>query len=73
MRKAVGGGSPLVLKAVAEAIKASKVRGFPAEKVKADILAFFKGPELELVDYVLFEGRVRPGARNGRFRLPSPF
>jgi hypothetical protein len=57
MRKAVGGGSPLVLKAVAEAIKASKVRGFPAEKVKADILAFFKGPELELVDYVLFEGR----------------
>ncbi len=57
MRKAVGGGAPLELKAVAEAIKASGVRGFAADKVKADILAFFKGEEPALVDYVLFEGR----------------
>ena len=57
MRKAVGGGKPLELKEVAAAIKESAARGFPAEKVKADILAFFKGSEQALVDYTLFEGR----------------
>ena len=57
MRKAIGGGLPLELKTVAEVIKASRVRGFSAEKVKTDILAFFKGPDQELADYLLFEGR----------------
>ncbi|MFA6508384.1 MAG: flagellar assembly protein A [Treponemataceae bacterium] len=57
MRKAVGGGKPLELKEVAAVIKNSAVRGFSAEKVKADILAFFNGPTLALEGYVLFEGR----------------
>lgn len=57
MRKAAAGGAPLELKAVAAAIKASGVRGFAADKVKTDILAFFKSESKALVDYVLFEGR----------------
>jgi uncharacterized protein (DUF342 family) len=57
MRKGVGGGRPLELKDVSEAIRNSRVRGFQAEKAKADILAFFKGQDIELVDYPLVEGK----------------
>ena len=57
LRKGIAGATPLELRAVSEAIKASKVHGFKAEQVKADILAFFKGPQTELRDYELVEGK----------------
>lgn len=64
MRKGVGGGRPLELKAVSEAIRASRVRGFQPEKVKADILGFFKGSDLELIDYPLVEGKAPTRGKN---------
>lgn len=62
MHKARGGGNPLTLAAISEAIKASGVRGYGAETVRKDILAFFKGPQSDLPDYALARGRpARPG------------
>lgn len=69
LRKGTGGGAPLELKAIAEAIKASGVRGYAADKVKADILAFYKGTDISLVDYVLVEGRA---ATRGQDREIKP-
>jgi uncharacterized protein (DUF342 family) len=57
LRKARGGGKPLTTAATSEAIRASRVRGFNAQKVKADLLAFFSGKAAELADYVLVSGR----------------
>ncbi|QQO09669.1 flagellar assembly protein A [Breznakiella homolactica] len=57
LRKGVAGARPLEMKAISQAIKDSGVREYDAEKVKADILAFMQGPDLELKDYTLAEGR----------------
>lgn len=57
MLKGTGGGAPLALKAVSEAIRDSKVRGFKADKVKADILEFYKGTDSSVENYVLVEGK----------------
>ncbi len=56
LRKGVAGAAPLELRAVSEVIKNSRVRGFKADKLKADILAFFNGADVELSDYLLVEG-----------------
>ena len=44
LQKGRGGGKPLALADISEAIRASGVKGFKAETVKKDILAFFTGP-----------------------------
>jgi uncharacterized protein (DUF342 family) len=56
LRKGRGGGTPLTPAHAAEAIRTSKVRGFNPEKVKADLLAFFRGTATELADYILVNG-----------------
>ncbi len=43
LRKGRGGGKPLMPAAVSEAIRASKVKGFDAQKVRKDLLSFFAG------------------------------
>jgi uncharacterized coiled-coil protein SlyX len=60
LRKSRAGEAPLTPKAAADAIRNSGVRGFKAEQVKADLLAFFAGTADELKDYPLVEGRA-PG------------
>ena len=57
LRKGRGGGKPLVPAAVSEAIRASKVKGFDAQTVRKDLLAFFAGSSAELADYVLVTGK----------------
>jgi uncharacterized protein len=56
LRKGRGGGTPLTPGHAAEAIRASKVRGFNPETVRKDLLAFFRGTSTELVDYLLVAG-----------------
>ncbi len=57
LRKGRGGGAPLTTAAVSEAIRSSRVRGFDAAAVRKDLLEFFAGRQMELVDYVLATGR----------------
>ena len=73
LRKGIGGGAPLELKAISEAIKASGVRGFSAEKVKTDILAYFKGPETVLSGYVLVEGKVPTRGKDREVLVTAAF
>ncbi|MDA8425662.1 MAG: hypothetical protein M0Z80_05950, partial [Treponema sp.] len=65
IRKGRGGGRPLELSAVSAALKASGVRGFKAEKLKKDIVDFYRSRQPELVDYLLAEGRA-PSRGKGR-------
>lgn len=55
--KGRGNGKPLSLAELGPAIAAAKLKGIKADKLKADVLAFYKGPELELRDYPLCEGK----------------
>ncbi len=73
LRKGTGGGVPLELKAISEAIKTSGVRGFSAEKVKTDILTFFKGPETVLSDYVLVEGKAPTRGKDREVLVTAAF
>ncbi len=73
MFKGVGGGTALDLKSISEAIKASGVRGFDAPAVKETILAFYKGPEIELVDYPLKEGRAPTRGKDRTFGFSVDF
>lgn len=57
VRKGRGRGRPLELPALGTAIARAKISGMDTAKVKKDLLEFFKGPESELVDYVLAQGR----------------
>lgn len=65
LRKAQGGGTPLTLKAISDAIRNSRVRGFDAEKVKADIMAFIQSREISLENYILVQGKA-PGRGKDR-------
>lgn len=69
--KGRGNGKALSLAELGPAIAAAKLKGIKAEKLKADVLAFHKGPELELRDYLLCEGRepVRGKDRSLSFSL----
>ncbi len=63
VRKGRGGGKPLTLADITAAVRASGVKSFDAERVRADILAFWKSPALSLDEYPLAAGRdAQPGA-----------
>jgi len=57
LRKGRGGGTALTTAAVSEAIRASRVRGFNPSEVRAHLMEFFNGRQVELVDYPLASGR----------------
>jgi uncharacterized protein len=60
--KGSGGGKALVLKEVGAAIKASGFKGMNLEKIRNDLLEFYKGEQEELTDYVLAEGKAPTAA-----------
>ncbi|MBN1241966.1 MAG: DUF342 domain-containing protein [Spirochaetales bacterium] len=76
LRKARGGGKPLELAAISAAIGAARLKGLQAERVKKDILDFYRGPETELADYALAEGRAPTRGGDREFTmsiaLPAP-
>lgn len=63
MIKGRGKGKPLVLKDVGKAIKDSGIKALDLEKVKQDILEFYRSKNHEMKDYILAEGTapVEPG------------
>ena len=65
LRKGRGGGRPLTLAGVSDAIRASKVRRYKADTLRQDIQAFFKSPDTELVDYPLAAGQPPEKGRDG--------
>jgi uncharacterized protein (DUF342 family) len=65
LRKGRGGGRPLTLAGVSDAIRESKVRRYKGETVRHDIQAFFKSAETELVDYHLAAGQAPARGKDG--------
>jgi hypothetical protein len=73
MRKGRGGGRPLTLAAVSDAIRLSKVRRYNAETVRRDISAFFKGTEMELADYQFANGQAPGRGKDGSVQWIAKF
>jgi len=73
LHKAVAGSAPLDLKTVSRVIRESGVRGFNAEKVKADILAFYSGPDIELKDYSLAVGKAPTRGKDKEVQVTCTF
>ena len=65
IRKGKGAGRRLTLQDVSNAIRASGVRAFNAEAVKKDLSDFYSGPQEELKDYPLAEGKPPGKGREG--------
>lgn len=57
MVKGSGSGKVLKLNEVGEAIKKSGFSGLNFNKIKEDILTFYKSSSLKMVDYILIEGK----------------
>ncbi len=55
--KGRGRGKPLTLAMVSEALAGHKLKGVKIDRLKADVVAFYKGKETELSDYPLAEGK----------------
>jgi uncharacterized protein len=55
--KGRGKGKPLELSMVSAALAGHKFKGVKIEKLKADVIAFYKGKQVELLDYPLVEGK----------------
>ncbi|MCF6336237.1 MAG: FapA family protein, partial [Spirochaetales bacterium] len=58
MKKGRGNGKALKLNEIGEAIKKSGFAGLNFQKIKKDILTFYKSPLLEMKDYILAEGKL---------------
>lgn len=71
--KGRGTGRPLTLAMVTEALKASGVKLARPEQLKKDILEFYKGPEAELLDYVIAEGRAPTRGKDRTVSLEAAF
>ncbi|HKK64227.1 MAG TPA: flagellar assembly protein A, partial [Clostridia bacterium] len=55
--KGSGHGKPLVLKEIGAAIKKSGFKGMDFEKIKADLVSFYRSRQLKIEEYVLVEGQ----------------
>ena len=71
--KGRGTGRSLTLAMVTEALKASGVRLAKPEQFKKDILEFYKGPQAELLDYVIAEGRAPTRGKDRTVSLEAAF
>lgn len=61
--KGQGNGKPLILNEVAKAITEHQLANLNFEKIKTDLVQFYKSNQIELRDYVLCEGEAPvPGA-----------
>ncbi|MCK5153867.1 MAG: DUF342 domain-containing protein, partial [Spirochaetales bacterium] len=67
--KGSGSGRALKLNEVGEAIKKSGFSGLNFNKIKEDILTFYKSSSLKMVDYVLIEGKVPEAGEEVTFSI----
>ncbi len=65
VRKGRGGGRQITYAMATDAIHLSKVRHYDVETVRNDLQAFFKGPEMALVDYPLASGKAPERGKDG--------
>jgi uncharacterized protein (DUF342 family) len=63
--KGRGNGKPLELSMVSAALAGQGFKGVKIDKLKTDVIAFYKSPELELLDYPLVVGKA-PGRGKDR-------
>ena len=71
--KGTGNGKKLVLKEVGAAIKKSGFKKMDFEQIKQDLLDFYKGPERELRDYVLAEGKAPTRGEDRKLEFSCSF
>ncbi len=71
--KSRGAGAPLQLSAVSAALKASGVRMARPEQIKKDVLEFQKGEAMELLDYVIAEGKAPTRGKDRTVALNAAF
>ncbi|OHD82366.1 MAG: hypothetical protein A3J97_06665 [Spirochaetes bacterium RIFOXYC1_FULL_54_7] len=63
--KGRGNGKPLELSMVSAALAGQRFKGVKIDKLKTDVITFYKSQELELRDYLLVEGKA-PGRGKDR-------
>ncbi len=73
LRKARGKGRPLELKQIGAAIKEAGLKGMDTARAKADLLAFYKGKQLELTGYLLAEGKPPGRVTGGQVKVLVQF
>ena len=73
LRKGRGRGKPLSLKQVGETIRVRKLKGLDIPRVQEDILAFHRGTESRLENYLLVEGREAEQGEDGRIEWRISF
>lgn len=71
--KGRGRGTPLALSMVSAALAERRLKGLKPDKLRADVLAFYKGPDLELRDYILVEGRAPAKGKDRTFGFRPTF
>jgi uncharacterized protein (DUF342 family) len=69
LRKGIAGGRPLEMRIISQALKDSGVRGFDAEKLRADLKTFMDGPDTELSNYVLVQGKAAARGKDRELTL----
>ena len=69
IRKRRGGGKALVLKEIGAAILQAGFKGLDKAAVQSAIMEFYRGPEAELRDYVLAEGKAPVAGEDESFSL----
>ena len=71
MKKHRGSGKPLVLKEFGKALKEKQFKTVDYKKIQEDVLAFYRGNEVELEEYILAEGEPpeQPGERKVEYTL----
>ncbi|MFP4363600.1 MAG: FapA family protein [Spirochaetia bacterium] len=73
LRKAQGSGRPLKLKDVGAAISKSGLKGLNLEKIKKDIVEFYKGDEQVLENYILVQGEAPQRGKDREVKWELPF
>ena len=71
--KGRGKGKLLILKEVGAAIKKSGFKGMNLEKIKKDLLDYYKGNNFELKDYILAEGSLPAKAPDRKIQYKIKF
>ena len=68
LKKGLGEGKPLRLEMISQSIRASRLKGMNTDKLKQDILDFYRGEQMTLEGYPLVEGRQPKRGQDGEFR-----